>query len=152
MQCYDLVLDSLAVFEEQVIKDSAPVGPPKAASNDDADTVRNHAFELAFASEDEMFHSALYEWFISRSLADELLEVTPPRHLSSNETFIELHCLVTAYIPRGSSQKGASDSPKIPAAMAVLCKGWPTITSCRGAQHFGRVDHVSVSSSSDRRC
>jgi nuclear pore complex protein Nup155 len=63
-QCYDLVLDSLETFEK------------KAASGDDAaERVRAHAYELAFASADEIFHSRLYEWLISRGLADELLEV-----------------------------------------------------------------------------
>ena len=42
---------------------------------DDPETVRGHAYELTFASEDEMFHSTLYEWLIGRGMADELLEV-----------------------------------------------------------------------------
>ena len=62
-RCYDLVLDSLETFEK------------KAASGDDAERVRAHAYELAFASSDEIFHSRLYEWLISRGLADQLLEV-----------------------------------------------------------------------------
>ena len=63
-QCYDLVLDSLETFEK------------KAASGDDAtERVRAHAYELAFASTDEIYHSRLYEWLISRGLADELLGV-----------------------------------------------------------------------------
>ena len=41
----------------------------------DPETVRSHAFELAFASEDEMFHSTLYDWLIGRGLADDLLDV-----------------------------------------------------------------------------
>lgn len=63
-QCYDLVLDSLETFEN------------KAASGDDvAERVRAYAYEIAFTSSDEIFHSRLYEWLISRGLADELLEV-----------------------------------------------------------------------------
>ncbi|KAF8507029.1 nucleoporin [Russula emetica] len=65
-RCYDLVLDSLETFEN------------KAASRDDAaERVRAHAYEIAFASTDEIFHSRLYEWLISRGLADELLEMRP---------------------------------------------------------------------------
>jgi len=61
-----LVLDSLETFEK------------KAASSDDgAERVRAHAYELAFASTDEIFHARLYEWVISRGLADELLEMRP---------------------------------------------------------------------------
>jgi len=70
--CYDLVLDSLSVFEDRCNQSAAPKSP-----TDDPETVRSHAYELAFASEDEMFHSTLYDWLISRSLADELLEMRP---------------------------------------------------------------------------
>ena len=68
--CYELVLDSLSVFEERC-------GSTKQSSGqvDDPENVRGHAYELAFASEDEMFHSTLYDWLIGRGIADELLEV-----------------------------------------------------------------------------
>lgn len=68
LRCYDLVLDSLNVFEEKC-------GKIVAGAIDDPETVRTHAYELAFASPDEMFHSTLYDWLIERGLADELLEV-----------------------------------------------------------------------------
>ncbi|TCD69902.1 hypothetical protein EIP91_005726 [Steccherinum ochraceum] len=71
LRCYDLVLDSLSVFEEQCGK------VPSSGGLDDPETVRTHAYELAFASEDEMFHSVLYDWLIQRGLADELLEMRP---------------------------------------------------------------------------
>ena len=45
--------------------------------SDDPETVRAHAYELSFASEDEMFHSTLYDWLIERNLADQLLEMRP---------------------------------------------------------------------------
>ena len=72
-RCYDLVLQSLQHFEDK------SAGPPKTPSTDQADDpeiVRSHAYELAFSSEDELFHSTLYDWLISRGLADELLEVS----------------------------------------------------------------------------
>jgi nuclear pore complex protein Nup155 len=70
IQCYDLVLDSLNVFEEKSAKG------PSAGAVDDPETVRTHAYELAFTSDDdEMFHSTMYDWLIDRGLADELLEV-----------------------------------------------------------------------------
>ncbi|KAI0313508.1 nucleoporin [Amylostereum chailletii] len=65
-KCYDLVLDSLETFEKKA-----------AQPGDDAELARAHAYELAFASTDEMFHSRLYEWLIARGLADELLEMRP---------------------------------------------------------------------------
>lgn len=67
--CYDLVLDSLSNFEDLV------KNPPNAT--EDLEAVRTHAYALTFASEDEMFHSTLYDWLITRGVADELLEMRP---------------------------------------------------------------------------
>jgi nuclear pore complex protein Nup155 len=64
--CYDLILDSLEAFENRATS---------GTGDDAAEQVRAHAYELAFTSTDEIFHSRLYEWLISRNLADELLEV-----------------------------------------------------------------------------
>lgn len=69
IKCYDLVLDSLNVFEEKCAKGILD------GAVDDPEAVRTHAYELAFASVDEMFHSTMYDWLINRGLADELLEV-----------------------------------------------------------------------------
>ncbi|KDQ63476.1 hypothetical protein JAAARDRAFT_695291 [Jaapia argillacea MUCL 33604] len=74
-RCYDLVLDSLTVFEEKSTKAKAPAGQPSAP--DDPETVQGHAYELAFSSDDEMFHSTMYDWLINKGLADELLEMRP---------------------------------------------------------------------------
>jgi nuclear pore complex protein Nup155 len=72
-RCYDLVLDSLGFFDEAVSK--APARAP-AAAPDGVHAVCNAAYELALGSEDEVFHSTLYDWLISRGLADQLLEVS----------------------------------------------------------------------------
>ncbi|KAJ7103618.1 nucleoporin [Mycena belliarum] len=77
-RCYALVLDSLTVFEEKV---SAAV--VDSILSEDPEVVRSHAYELSFSSEDEMFHSTLYDWLIHRQLADDLLEMRP--------TFLEAH-------------------------------------------------------------
>lgn len=79
LKCYDLILDSLTVFEGKCSQSqaSATAGVPAL---DDPETVRSHAYELAFASEDEMFHSMLYDWLINRNLADDLLEVNFALH------------------------------------------------------------------------
>lgn len=65
----------MTVFEGKCsqTQTSATAGIPAL---DDPETVRSHAYELAFASEDEMFHSTLYDWLIGRNLADDLLEVS----------------------------------------------------------------------------
>lgn len=70
LHCYELVLDSLSVFEDRCKQQNIL---------EDAERVRSHAYELAFQSEDEMFHSTLYDWLIERGMADELLEVSELR-------------------------------------------------------------------------
>lgn len=74
LHCYDLILDSLTVFEERCSK-QPNANNAGTLPVDDPETVRSHAYELAFTSEDEMFHSTLYDWLIQRNLADDLLEV-----------------------------------------------------------------------------
>jgi hypothetical protein len=69
LQCYDLVLDSLSMFEEQSLKEDSSI-------SNEYQSTRAHAYELAFASDDEMFHSTMYDWLIERGHADELLQVS----------------------------------------------------------------------------
>ncbi|KII93895.1 hypothetical protein PLICRDRAFT_36114 [Plicaturopsis crispa FD-325 SS-3] len=98
MRCYDLVLDSLSVFEEK--STSAKAAAPGIVSVDDAETVRSHAYELSFASEDEMFHSTLYDWLIDRGLADELLEMRPvflEAHLKREPVTVQKYQLLWQY-------------------------------------------------------
>ncbi|KAJ7596975.1 nucleoporin [Mycena floridula] len=73
LQCYELVLDSLSVFEGKC--NTAGASPEVIA---EAEAVRSHAYDLAFASADQMFHSTMYDWLIERDLADDLLEIRPP--------------------------------------------------------------------------
>lgn len=72
MQCYELILDSLSVFEQQ---GNEPSTVQNAHSAEEHETVKDYAYQLSFSSDDEMFHSTLYDWLISRHLADDLLEV-----------------------------------------------------------------------------
>ncbi|KAG6885845.1 hypothetical protein C0993_008808 [Termitomyces sp. T159_Od127] len=83
LQCYDLVLDSLTVFENKCNVSQAPQRQESFHQDGDPEAVRSHAYELAFACEDEIFHSTLYDWLINRGLADDLLEMRP--------TFLEAH-------------------------------------------------------------
>ncbi|KAH8099410.1 nucleoporin [Cristinia sonorae] len=78
LRCYDLILDSLSVFEERSANSKQPTG-----GFDDPEIVRTHAYDLVFSAEDEMFHSVLYDWLIQRGVADELLEMRP--------VFLEAH-------------------------------------------------------------
>ncbi|KAH8120271.1 nucleoporin [Phellopilus nigrolimitatus] len=75
-QCYDLILHSLSVFDEQCTKNT---------TRQDFEDVRNHSYDLAFQSEDPIFHSYLYEWMVQQGMTDALLEIRPP--------FLESHLL-----------------------------------------------------------
>jgi len=83
LRYYDLVLDSLIIFEAKSASAKASAATAGVVALDDPETVRSHAYELAFSSEDEMFHSTMYDWLINRQLADELLEMRP--------AFLEAH-------------------------------------------------------------
>jgi len=94
------VLDSLEVFEQ------------KSAKNGDAERSRAHAYELAFSSTDEMFHSRLYNWLISRGLADELLEMRPSyleAHLQRDPPTIEKYQLLWQFYVRDSQPLRAAE-------------------------------------------
>ncbi|OSD03533.1 nucleoporin [Trametes coccinea BRFM310] len=104
--CYELVLDSLSVFEERCVP-----GKQGSEQTDDPDAVRGHAYELAFASEDEMFHSTLYDWLISRGMADELLEMRPAyleAHLRREPVTVEKYQLLWQfYVKDGQPLRAA---------------------------------------------
>jgi nuclear pore complex protein Nup155 len=80
LKCYDLVLHSLSVFEE---KASQSASAQVSNTIDDPEAIRSHAYDHAFSNEDEIFHSALYDWLIDRDLADELLAVGRLSHSKS---------------------------------------------------------------------
>ncbi|KAJ8496905.1 hypothetical protein ONZ45_g12257 [Pleurotus djamor] len=104
--CYDLVLDSLQVFEENSTKPSQD-----GQSSEDMETVRVYAYELAFASDDEIFHSALYDWFIERGMVDDLLELRPPyleAHLRRPPTSVQKYQLLWQfYVKAGQPLRAA---------------------------------------------
>ena len=63
-RCYDLVLQSLQAFKDRSAK---PSETPGTGRTDEAAVARSHAYELAFPSKDELFHSTLYNWLIRSS-------------------------------------------------------------------------------------
>jgi len=90
-QCYGLIMDSLSVFEE---KCNAEKQSQSLLGLDDPEAVRSSAYELAFASDDEMFQSMLYDWLIGRGFADDLLQVCATLFFVPvwTETFIAIRC------------------------------------------------------------
>ncbi|EPQ60591.1 nucleoporin [Gloeophyllum trabeum ATCC 11539] len=105
-QCYDLVLDSLTVFEER-----AGAAPEQGDGPEDPETIRSHAFALAFASNDEMFHSTMYEWLLGKGVADELLEMRPPyleAHLRREPITVQKYQLLWQfYVKNGQPLRAA---------------------------------------------
>ncbi|KAL1748480.1 Non-repetitive/WGA-negative nucleoporin C-terminal-domain-containing protein [Schizophyllum fasciatum] len=69
--CYRLVLGSLETFEEKAAAQDAQTTPMEQRLN-------LIAYQIAFESDDEMFHANLYSWLISRGLWEDLLEQRPP--------------------------------------------------------------------------
>lgn len=141
MRCYELVLDSLSVFENKPTTEADPAVP-------EPDNVRNYAYDLAFNSTDEMFHSTLYDWLIERQLADDLLEVSSaPLRRPSFVSFFNY--LITKLpdptgVPRIAPQARAYHGPKIPAAMAILRQRRPAPPRRGSARHTGRIKRVAL--------
>ncbi|TFY65154.1 hypothetical protein EVJ58_g2157 [Rhodofomes roseus] len=102
LHCYQLVLDSLSVFEQRCQQQNI---------SDEAERIRSHAYELAFEGEDEMFHSTLYDWLIERRMADELLEMRPAyleAHLRRHPlTVSKLQLLWQFYVKDGQPLRAA---------------------------------------------
>ncbi|TFL06773.1 nucleoporin [Pterulicium gracile] len=107
LHCYDLVLQSLAAFEERCTATVQSGG----SVVDEAQSVRVAAYEIAFSSDDEMFHSTLYDWLISRGVADELLDIRPPfleAHLCRDPVKVENYQLLWQfYVKDGQSLRAA---------------------------------------------
>jgi len=64
MRCYNIifeVLDDLDCVEHEL--------------NPALGRLRQQTYELVYGSDDELFHQALYDWFVSRGQQERLLEV-----------------------------------------------------------------------------
>ncbi|KAJ3551449.1 hypothetical protein NM688_g4699 [Phlebia brevispora] len=108
--CYDLVLDSLGVFDERA--GSAKQSQAGSSNVDEPDSVRTHAYELAFGCEDEIFHSKLYDWLIQRGLADELLEMRPAyleAHLRREPITVQKYQLLWQFYVKDSQPLRAAE-------------------------------------------
>jgi nuclear pore complex protein Nup155 len=106
-QCYELVLNCLAAFEGAC----AATAQAGGSTADEAQGVRMSAYEMAFSSDDEMFHSTLYDWLIKRGVADELLDIRPPfleSHLRREPLTVENYQLLWQfYVKDGQSLRAA---------------------------------------------
>ncbi|KAF8527887.1 nucleoporin [Hysterangium stoloniferum] len=76
--CYGICVESLATFDE-ALNEALLKGQP----GNNEETARTRAYQLAFESQDQAFHSFFYDWLISRGMTEELLEYRP--------AFLEAH-------------------------------------------------------------
>jgi len=73
IRCYSIIFEVLDDL------DSATVD----GSNPSLQRLRSQTYELVYGSDDELFHQALYDWYISRGQAERLLDVVPQLSLSN---------------------------------------------------------------------
>ncbi|GJJ09444.1 hypothetical protein Clacol_003667 [Clathrus columnatus] len=71
--CYQICVDSLSDFDSR-LSDVIQ----KGRSIDEAEAARTRAYQLAFESQDQIFHSFFYDWLINRGMTEELLQYRPP--------------------------------------------------------------------------
>jgi nuclear pore complex protein Nup155 len=72
IRCYDIVFEVLGDLDATEDEFNPALG-----------RLRQQTYELVYGSDDELFHQALYDWFVSRGQQERLLEVTPrPNQLS----------------------------------------------------------------------
>ena len=65
MKCYTIIFEVLEDLESFEGDDSNPA----------MQRLRSQTYELVYGSDDELFHQALYDWYVSRGQHDRLLEV-----------------------------------------------------------------------------
>lgn len=52
-----------------------PAKPRERSADEEADSLRTNAYNKALSVKDEFFHFELYDWYLSRGLSNQLLEV-----------------------------------------------------------------------------
>ena len=84
--CYQICVDSLSTFDDH-LADAIKKGEPGL----EQDAARTRAYQLAFESQDQVFHSFFYDWLINRGMTEELLEVSI--YLSCHQW--QIHCIIS---------------------------------------------------------
>lgn len=67
IRCYRIIFEVLEDLESFEESDSTSL-----------ERLRTQTYELVYGSDDELFHQALYDWYVSRGQPERLLEVSPP--------------------------------------------------------------------------
>lgn len=66
VRCYNIIFEVLEDLESSDVDDD---------SNPSLKRIRAQTYELVYGSDDELFHQALYDWYVSRGQQERLLEV-----------------------------------------------------------------------------
>ncbi|KAL7424377.1 hypothetical protein Q5752_000059 [Cryptotrichosporon argae] len=85
-ECYGLVCEALEGYDDALDRAIA------SGASDAAMRVRDEAYALAIASDDELFHFYLYDWHVARGRSDQLLEFDTPyieRYLQLTTSSVE---------------------------------------------------------------
>ena len=67
IRCYSIIFEVLEDLESFEESDSTSLK-----------RIRTQTYELVYGSDDELFHQALYDWYVSRGQHERLLEVSLP--------------------------------------------------------------------------
>ncbi len=86
--CYQTVFSILQIVDTKAIEtvtqlEAAPVGDDASSRKVmQASKVRDETYQVAFNSNDELFHYSFYDWFVEQGVSDRLLEIESPFILS----------------------------------------------------------------------
>lgn len=135
IKCYDLVLDVLSAFSSMF--DAQPPGVQSVEAEELA-LLRATAYQLAISSQDDVFHSYLYDWLLAKGMKDELVEVrlSPVLRcalLTGSDSYT-LHRRLPA------SRTCRSRSCRI--APHILCQDWAISACSRNVRGIGRIPGV----------
>ncbi|EJD55558.1 nucleoporin-domain-containing protein [Auricularia subglabra TFB-10046 SS5] len=75
VKCYDLVLDVLSAFSSMF---EARANGVQSVEGEELALLRATAYQLAISSQDDVFHSYLYDWLLAKGMRDELVEIRTP--------------------------------------------------------------------------
>ncbi|KAM0790881.1 hypothetical protein ACM66B_004721 [Microbotryomycetes sp. NB124-2] len=109
-KCYEIVFESLQKMDS-LLNEAVNSTSPNAPSYADIDGLRTNAYNKALCVRDELFHSQLYDWYLSRGMTDQLLEARTPyveSYLSKEPTTLEKSDLLWQYYVRMSKYGNAA--------------------------------------------
>ncbi|KAK4050871.1 hypothetical protein OIV83_003293 [Microbotryomycetes sp. JL201] len=105
-KCYETVFESLQKMDDLLNEAANSTAPDAPSCN-----LRTNAYNKALSVRDELFHSQLYDWYLSRGMTDQLLEARTPyieSYLSREPTTLEKSDLLWQYFVRMSRYGNAA--------------------------------------------